>query len=231
MDITQKVPNLLELPELVFGAEGDEGTPTGAATDSSSEGQEGAGGASDDASSDAEDHDDEQHDDADDPKVKGLKSALAAERRRANAAEKAAKTAAKEKAERELAEKSEIERLQIKEQAANEKLQKLSDGYRNSAIDRAIEKAAADFVDPTDAIAGVDRKLIEVEQDDEDPSIVKVDQKSVTRLVKELSARKPHFLKKPGTDDGEPTGSGFGGTKKTRNSETEEQALRKKYRI
>lgn len=233
MDITQRL-TLDDLPEFIFGAEGDEDASNGASTDSSTDDQGGAGGASDDASGDADDHDDDddnEHDDRNDPKVKGLRDALKAERRRANTAERAAKAAAKEKDERELAEKSAIEQAETRAQRATERLQKLSDGYRKSAIDRAIEKAASDFIDPNDAVTTIDRSLIEVEQDDEDPSIVKVDAKSVTRAVKALAAEKSHWLKKPGTDDGKPSGSGFGGSKRTDTEQSREAALRDKYRI
>lgn len=232
MDITHKVIDIFALPEFIFGAEGEgEATSTGTPADASKSSQESAGGASQDAEGDTEEHEDDDHDDKDDPKVKGLKSALAAERKRANAAERAARAAAKEKEERDLAEKTEIEQLQIKDKKNTERLEKLTAGYRRSALDAAIEKAAKDFTDPADAVAGVDRTQIEVEQDDEDPSIVKVDEKSVIRAVKALAAEKKHWLKPTGTDDGQATGSGFGGSKKTPNEATREQALREKYRL
>ena len=50
------------------------------------------------------------------------------------------------------------------------------------------------------------------EQDDDDPSVITIDQKSIAAQVKALSTKKPHFIK-TGTEDGEPTGSSFGGTK------------------
>lgn len=233
MDIQKlKLLDLESLAEIIYGAEGDENGSTGDSTDSSSTDQGSAGGASDDASGDADDDDDE-HDDRDDPKVKGLRSALAKERRERARLEKEAKARARADEEADLKTKSDIEQAQAREKKANDKLTKLVDGYRNSAVDRAIEKAAsaANFVDTNDALAGVDRSLISVEQDDEDPSVVTIDAKSVERAVKRLASDKPHWLKQAGggTTDGKPTGSGFGGGKSGGDDKSREATLREKY--
>lgn len=213
------------LPEFILGAEGDEGAQSTDSGNDSGESQENAGSVSNDSSEEPEK---DEHDDRDDPKVKGLRSALAAERARANKLEKEARARAKADEEKALKEKSEIEQAQIREQKAMERLQRLADGYRKSAVDRAIEQAASDFIDPNDAITGVDRSQIEVEQDEEDPSIVKVDKKSVERVVKALAAEKSHWLKKQGTDDGEKTGSTFGGSRQ-KSDKTKDEVYRQKY--
>lgn len=232
MDIKQlTLLNLEALEEFILGAEGEGGDQNGSSSNDSSEGGDSAGGASQNASGDTDDDngDDDEHEDRNDPKVKGLRSALAKERARANKAEKELNARTKADEEAALKEKTELEQAQIREQKANDRLTKLTEGYRKSAIDRAIEKAAKDFIDPDDAISGVDRSSIEVEQDEDDPSDIKVDQRSVERAVKALAASKPHFLRK-GTDDGEATGSGFGGSRSGKNSEkSKEQVYRDRY--
>ena len=215
------------LPLFIIGAEGDEdGADSSSSSDSSQEGSGDAGSASSDSSGDTESH--EEHDDADDPNVKGLKSALAKERARANKLEKEQKARQKAEEEAELKKKSDIEQANAREAAANEKLQKLTAGYRTSAIDRAIEKAASDFIDTDDALRGVDRTDILVEQDEDDPSQVTVDVKSVERAVKALAANKAHFLKS-GTTDGEATGSQRGGSRRQDNEKSSEQVYRDRY--
>ena len=127
-----------------------------------------------------------KHEDADDPAVQGLKSALEAERNRAKANEKELKQLQKEKEERELADKTELEKLQITSKKDKEKAEKLATGYRNRIIGDAIKSAATDFIDSIDAIEGVDWSEISYEQDEDDPSVVTVDQKSVEAAVKKL---------------------------------------------
>ena len=209
------------LPSVIFGAEGDdEGSSNNDDGDNSNEGNDGAG--SDDANKD------KVHDDADDPKVKGLKAALEAERKRAAAAEKRAKAAEKEKADRELAEKSDLEQSQVREQRATERAEKLANGLLQRDLNDAIRTAAvaAGFIDPSDAIDGVERAKLVYEQDGEDPTNITIDQKTVEAAVKALATKKPHFIKS-GTDDGDPTGSQFGGSRKKKTTTDDE--LRKKY--
>lgn len=215
----------LLLPAVIFGAEGEgEGNDASASTDSNdadnSDNDDDAG--SDDANKD------EVHNDADDERTKGLRSALAKERARANKAEKAAKAALKEKEDRELAEKSEVEQAQIREQKAQERAEKLANGFLQRTLNDAIRKAANDlkFIDPSDAIEGVERSGFVYSQDDDDPAEVEVDEKSITAAVKALATKKPHFLK-TGTDDGEPTGGQFGGSRKKKT--TSEEEFKKKY--
>ena len=203
-----------EAPEVFFGAEGDEGQENdeGSNDDKSGDkpkpGDENAGGISDNDSDD----DDDDSNDPDDRKE--LKGALANERRLRKAAEKEAAKAKKEKDDRDLAEKSELEQATTKLQKSEEKVTKLAAGFRNKAVNSSIEKAAEKlgFIDIDDALNGVDRSKIEVEQDDDDPSDVTVDDGQVAQLVKALAKKKSHFLKS-GTDDGEPTGGQFGGSK------------------
>lgn len=197
------------LPEFIFGFEGEEDGDSGDSSNDSgndSGEQNGAAGSSSDSSS--------KHDDADDPNVKGLKAALETERRERKALEKKIKAAEKVQEEAALAEKSEAEREKIRAEKAEEKATKLAAGFVRKSLDSAIDAAAkkAGFIDTDDALKGVDRSDIPVEQDEDDPSEVTIDTKAVERLVKALAAKKPHFIR-TGTEDGEATGSGFGGSK------------------
>jgi hypothetical protein len=212
----------LLLPSIIFGAEGEgDGDDSGDSGDNNDDG--------DNAGSDDDDNDDDDGDKGEKDPAAGLKSALAKERARANAAEKKLKAADKAKAEAALKEKSELEQAQIREEAAKSRAEKLAAGYLRTSIDRQIERAAerAGFIDPSDALLGVERKNIIADQDDDDPSTVTVDEKSVKDAIKALATSKPHLLKK-GTDDGEPTGGQFGRTPKTK-KQTSEEALKEKY--
>jgi len=222
VEIMKKQQSILDfLPELIFGAEGDENSKgpssdsNGESSNSSTDSEETAGSSSDD-----QQDDNSSHDDADDPKVKGLKTALAEERKAAKEAAKRANALQKEKDARELAEKTAIEQAEIREQKANERVQRLADGLLKTRLEAAITAAAADFIDPADAIDGVDRSALTYEQDDDDPSQITIDVKSVQKAVKDLATRKPHYLKH-GTDDGEPSGSSFGGSRRKKQTDDE----------
>jgi|SRR6478609_6094604 len=213
----------------VIGAEG-EGAGEGG-DDNSQGSQEGQDDSGDDDEGDADDDDEETPGDLD-----GLKKALAAERKlnkqkdkdlRAVARREAAAQKAKEADE--LKEKSELEQERTKREKAEEKTTKLATGLRNSAIRAAIKEAAekSNFIDAADAIEGVDWESLEVEQDDDDPSIVTIDAKKVLSQVKALALKKPHYIK-AGTSDGEPSGSQFGGGKKSAEKLSEEK-LKEQY--
>lgn len=162
-----------------------------------------------------------------DDDTSGLKSALAGERARAKAAEKELAKLQKAADEKDLADKSEVEQARIKLEKAEAKAQKLASGFLTSELDRAIRRAAKDFIDPTDAIAGVDRSKLSFTQDEDDPSDIEVDEKSIEKEVKRIAAQKPHFLK-TGTTDGDATGGKFGG-KPPRERETSADKLKTKY--
>lgn len=212
----------LLLPAVIFGAEGDD------------DGADDDGAGSDDAGSDSDDEGDDDegedggHEDADDPKTKGLRSALAAERKKAAALDKKLKQKEKAEAAAALAEKSELEQEQIKAKQAEERAEKLSNGFLQRSLNDSIRDAARtlNFIDVSDAIAGVDRSSLEYEQDSDDPSNVEVDEDTVLAAVKALAKKKPHFVR-TGTDDGEATGSPMGGSRKKKS--TSEDELRSKY--
>ena len=227
--MTNKLLQLLEvLPEVIFGAEGDESQESASGDSDESSGDDAVKASEDAGSSSEADASADEHDDANDPKTAGLRKALAEERKARKADAKALKAFQLEKEDRELSEKTEKEQAEIRADKAAEKLTRLAAGYLKTSTDAAISKAAekAGFLDTDDALAGVDRESLGIEQDDEDPSKVTIDVKAVEKAVKALALRKPHFVK-TGTDDGERTGSTFGGSKPRKQSS--DDALKAKY--
>lgn len=211
------------LPEFIIGAEGEEdnaGSNSGDSEDNSSNdstgGEENAGSSSEDASTD----------NSSDSDAAALKRALESERRARREAEKRVKQYDKAKEEAELAKKGEVEQATARAEKAQQRLENLTAGYVKLNLDSAIRAAAGDFTDPSDALAGVDRSKIVYEQDEDDPSIVTVNAKSVKDAVKALATEKPHWLKQ-GTNDGDKTGSKFGAGQSQRKSPEED--LKEKY--
>lgn len=227
-----QMPAWLATLSLIIGAEGDD--PSGAA------GASGEAGASNDPASGAGSSPDgtegsasssNEHDDADDPKVQGLKSALSVERQRAKELERENRRLARIAQEKTDAEQGELAAAKAQAERATSKVTRLAEGYLRTALDRAIEVAArsANFVDPADAIGGVDRTAISVTQDEEDPTDIEIDVKTVTAAVKKLAAAKPHWIKS-GTEDGEPSGSTFGGAGRRRGTpKTSDEELKDRY--
>lgn len=218
------------LPEFIIGAEGD---PDDGSANSDASGDNSSDDDGQDAGNEPDAGSDNTHDDADDPKVKGLKAALEAERanNKANLANaKELKRLQRVLADAELAKKDDAERLQIELDEARSRGTRLAEGLLKRDLNDAIKTAAKTlgFIDINDAIDGVDRASLVYEQDEDDPTAITIDEKSIARAVKDLSTRKPHFVR-TGTDDGEPTGGQFGGKPKQRNQESEEDRLRRLY--
>ena len=124
-------------------------------------------------------------------------------------------------------EANELEETRTKLQESTSRTEELAAGLLSRDLNKAIEDEAKkqNFIDPSDAINGVDRLKLVYDQDDEDPTDIDIDLASVIAEVKRLAASKPHFISR-GTDDGEPSGSGFGGSKKQKkNSEDQMREL------
>lgn len=215
------------LPYLIIGAEGEEGGEGG----EGSEGDSGEGsGDGDSGEGDGDSEGDEGDGEGDEqkPDVTGLKSALAKERAENKRKDKELKRLQKAQQAKEDAEKSDLEKAQGEAEANKAKAEKLAAGFLKTSLNSAIRAEAekAGFIDIDDALNGISRDDLEFEQDEDDPSDVDIDLKSVQKAVKALATKKPHFLKK-GTDDGEPSGSQFGGSKKKKKSSDDE--LRERY--
>lgn len=168
--------------------------------------------------------------------VSGLKSALQKERDDRKALEKELKKYQKAEQDKELANKSEVEQATTKARQAEEKAAKLAAGFRKTAVNSAILKAAsaAKFLDPSDALRPEVLEAIGVEQDEDDPSQVTVDEKSVIAAVKALANSKKHYV---ASGDGSTqrqaakakSGSSFGGASNNGNLTADEQALAARY--
>ena len=217
---------LLEAPQFFFGAEEDENKP--------GDGSEEKPKLDSESQNESEEEEESDDSDLDDQDLTGLKSAIKAERELKKAAEKKAKAAdkratalQKEKDAKEAEKLSDIEKANKKATEAEAKATKLVEGYVKVNINAAIEKAASNFIDIDDVLSRVDRSLITFEQDEDDPSIVTVDKKSVQAAVKKLATEKPHWIKS-GTEDGEPSGGQFGNHKKQKAS-VEESQLKEFY--
>lgn len=227
---------LTGLPEYVYGAEDPpEGTGNDSSNSSGEPKEKPEGNADGSEGENPDDDEEDDNSDLDEKDLAGLKSAIAKERAAAKqalkdkkAAEKEAKTLREAKEAEELEKGDKVVKAETKLTKAEDKLKKLSEGFLTSSINTAIRKAAekADFVDPDDAIEGIALKDLTYEQDDDDPSKVDIDLKSVEKAVKALATKKPHFLKQ-GTSDGQPTGGQFGGSQQKKPSS--EDALRKLY--
>lgn len=223
-----------ELPEWMthLYIEGNEGEPQGepaGGTGTPPEGDPAGGkGAEGDEPDDA---------DLDDKDLSGLKNGIKSERliTRAKTRElKEAQTKLKE-AEARLKEiddkdKSEVDKAKEAQAKADAKVAKLAEGYRNTALQRAVEKAARDakFIDPDDAYKALDLEEIEVTQDDDDPAKVIVDTKAVAKAVEALAKKKPYLTGEP-AGDGQPSGSKFGGGNNKDGKGMSEEELRVKY--
>lgn len=207
------------LPEFIFGAEGEEdaGSDSSDSSNESGSSSNEAGGAA--GSSSDDDSQDSSHDDANDDATKGLKRALEAERRENKANKKELARLAKAEEDRALADKTEVEQATIRAERATERANKIAAGLVTRDLNDAIKAAAEklNFIDTSDALEGVDRKELTVEQDEEDPTNITIDLKQIERLVKDLATKKPHFLTR-GTDDGEPSGSQFGNKQQKKKS-------------
>lgn len=227
--MTANVHELLILgPEFYFGHEGEEngqGDQTSNSGDDPDKQGEDSQDNSNGSTTDADDDDDKDKDK--DPA--GLKSALAAERRRAKAAERELNRLKKAEEDKKSADEDAVAHAQKKEQEAQDRINKLSAGFLQRELDSALREAAtkAGFIDPADAIDGVDRNSLTYEQDDENPADIDIDEKSVEKAVKALAAKKPHFIK-TGTDDGDKTGGGFGGGN-SGDRKDKDAALKAKY--
>lgn len=144
-----------------------------------------------------------------------LKEALRKERIERKKHERAAKKLQREKDEGSQEEEKDLQKTREENGKLKENTGKLATKLREREVTAAIEKAARDanFIDTDDAIKGIDRSLIDVDQDDEDPSVVDVDLDSVKAAVKKLATAKKHLIKvpAPGTKSGS-TFSGSGGS-------------------
>lgn len=224
----------LEFPWLLRVICGFEGEGGDAGAGSGSDSSEGDAGDAGDAGDDGSEADDSDLADKD---LAGLKDAITKERSNAKDTSKRLKAIEKENAALKRAQqavadkdKTELEKLQKAQAESTTRLASLAAGYLKTRVDAAIEREARaqKFIDPEDAILQVDRSRLEVEQDEDDPSKVEIDGKSVKNAVKALAEKKKHLIGTGEGGDGGSSGSRFGGGNKDKTKATEEE-LRRKY--
>lgn len=210
--------------------------------DEETDGDEESGDPDDEESEEGADDetDDEDDDDEDDESkskksTQGLKSALRKERmerkRLARELKKLQRTSPKpdEKSGENKEDEEEDEKSAAavkKAEAAEERADKLAVKLATNAVDTVILKYANDFKDVNDVLQFVDRKEIDVDQDDDDPSVIEVDEESVKDAVKALRKSKPYLLKSE--TERTKSGSKFNGRKKDKTAISDEK-LREKY--
>lgn len=194
-------------------------------------------GAEDDSEEEEEENSDESEEESEDEEGEGkgkpenndaLKEALRKERRRAKNLERENKKLQRQTSEKQQQEQSEMDKAKDNASKAESRAQKLAEKLRDSAIDNAIIKAAQKmkFQDIDDALKLVDREDIDVEQDDEDPTDIQLDEGSVKAALETLAKNKPHLIVANG--DGERSGGKFGGGRKSK-QELDDAALMKGY--
>lgn len=180
-----------------------------------------------------DDDDDDEGGDKGDKKPEdnsGLKSALDKERRARKAAEKLARDAQKIIDEAKAKDLSETDQAKDKADKADAKSVKLAEKLKVTAVDNVIIRLAGGlkFRDIDDALQLISRGDIEVDQDDDDPSDVTIDESSVKKALEALAKKKPHLIVAEG--QGEKSGSKFGGGgNKKSEKETDDEMLRKNY--
>lgn len=225
------LPEWLMTHKFIIGYEEPGGTSTGTPAGGDPSGGQGSGDGAGDSDKSGDKGEGEGGDSGDgkEPEdLTGLKNALAAERRLNKQREKELRAASTRLKEIDDKDKSEVERLQAASESSTKKLERLAAGFKESSLNAAITNAARDlkFKDPSDALTGIDKSAIEVEQDDDDPSKVIIDLKAVKAAVKALADKKKYLVGDDG--DGEASGSSFGGSRKDK-KQADEETLKGRY--
>lgn len=178
-----------------------------------------------------EEEEENEEEEEETPKEKdtaGLMSALNKERKERKRLEKEAKTLRQFKDDKESENATEAQKATKKAEAAEAKTERLAKKLRTQALDIAIAKYAGNlkFRDVNDALTQIRREDDWIDQDEDEPSEIEVDEGAVEKAVKKLAGEKKYLLEVEGEEL--PSGSKFGGGK-NKNEEMDEAALRDKY--
>ncbi len=190
-------------------------------SDDDSDGQEGKSGDSGKKSEGTKDEDDRD--------ISGLKSALKKERDERRSLTKEIKELREFKEQADSKDKTEGEKATAAATKAQQKADRLAVKLRDTALENVVTKLATKhkFVDIDDALRLIDRSEIQIDQDEDDPSDLTIDEKSVDKALKALAEKKPHLI-----GDGEglpPSGSKFAGGRKNADPNADTEALKQKY--
>lgn len=169
---------------------------------------------------------------SDDPAA--LKKALEEERKGRREERRARRKAERErdaakKSQTETDEAKDLEAERAKRQASEEKTQRLAARLVNKERDDAIlaEARRLKFIDPSDALTDTIRSAVIVDQDDEDPSDIEVDEDSVKAAVADLARKKKHLISAPG--DGQRSGSNVRQRAGSSDEKTGDEKLKELY--
>jgi len=180
-------------------------------------------------SEESEEEDEEEKEDKDKPEnTDALKSALRKERNLRKKEERERKALAKRIEDFDNKEKSETDKAKEDASKAESKALRLAAALKTTAVDNAIIKSAQKlkFRDIDDALKLVDREAIDIDQDEEDPSNIDLDEESVKSALETLAKTKPHLILADGQED--KSGSKFAGSRKSQ-KDMDEDALIDKF--
>jgi hypothetical protein len=166
------------------------------------------------------------------PDVEGLKSALTKERKARREAERELRKEKRAKQDQQQTkdeENSEVKQTKAQLDAERLKSVKLAERLQTTAVDNLIMRYAGDqFADLDDVLKLINRADIDVDQDDENPADITIDEDTVKDAVKRLAKSKPHLLKITG--EGRGTGSEFGGSRNNKSDDAlSEEVLMARY--
>lgn len=172
-----------------------------------------------DGDSDGDEDEDSDNSSGGEGDTAGLKSALRKERKARRDFEKRFKALEKQQQTKDEQDQDELTRTKAERDAEKERTAKLAEGFVTTKVDNAVlrEAQGMKFINPSNALALVDRGLIEVEQDDDDPSSVDLDKESVKDALKQVAKENPHLLVAEGDENA--SGGKFGGSRNTGSNE------------
>lgn len=193
------------------------------------EGNEGEEESEDDEEESEEEEEEDESEDSTEKETEKLRQTLRLERRQRQKLERVNKKLLKTQSTAETKDKTKVEEAQEKAAAQEAKVTKLATKLAKQAVDSAIIKHGSKlrFRDIDDALSLVDRELIDVDQDEDEPENVEIDEASVLDALKKLAKKKPHLLLAEG--DEEPSGGNLGRGSTKDKDELDDEALRKKY--
>jgi hypothetical protein len=180
--------------------------------------------------SESEESEEEESEDKEKPENNdALKSALRKERTERKRLDREAREMKKRLEELDNKEKTETDKAKADASKAESKADKLASALKNTAVDNVVIRVAGKlkFRDLDDALKLVDRESIEVDQDEDEPADVTIDEATVEEALKALAKKKPHLIVAEGQE--ERSGSKFAGGRGKSKEEDDEAVLRKKY--
>lgn len=187
---------------------------------------------SEEQTEETEETEDEEGESNSEDDLAAIKAALRKERKLRRDFEKKSKRYEKESKDASDQEASELAKATKRGDQAEARVDKLAQRLSTQAVDMVIASTAnkLKFLDIDDATKLVDRDMIDVDQDDDDPSEISVDKESVEEALKKLAKEKPHLITAHGTI--ETTGGKFGGSRNSRqqdDTKAQQEADLKRY--